>query len=136
MPGARSTAAFDRSAISSFSSSSSTSALLLPANRLGRSNGMPLSSLLVYVPCRSGSPQEVFAGTYVLTACRGEAVEGRGGAVCAESVAASTTAPQQPRAKFVGIIKQISLFARAPILHDTAPCARQSDSRVSCVCSH
>jgi hypothetical protein len=35
----------------------------LPANSSGRSNGMPLSSLLVKIPCKSGSPHAVRGGT-------------------------------------------------------------------------
>src|SRR4051794_37095017 len=43
------------------------SSSLRPSNAAGRSNGMPLSSLLVYAPEICGSPQGVRGGTYPFT---------------------------------------------------------------------
>src|ERR1051326_8839988 len=68
----------------SANSESSTSSRLLPWNCEGFSIGMPFSSLSVYVPCRSGSPHAVFAGT------NADALPRDGGVgLCAASVTAA-----------------------------------------------
>ena len=50
----------------SFSSSACVKLVSVrPANSSGRSNGIPLSSLLLYAPAMSGSPHGVRGATYV-----------------------------------------------------------------------
>ena len=57
----------------------------LPANSAGRSNGVPLSSVLLYEPCKSGSPQPVRGGVHV----RAGLAAARPCGVCAAIVAAA-----------------------------------------------
>src|SRR5580704_5499913 len=88
--GARSTFRWLRWATALASSSGVTSSSRLPANSAGRSNGVPLSCVLLYEPEMSGSPQGVFGGEYGFASAFTAALTAD---VCAPAGAATASAP-------------------------------------------